>query len=51
MFIETISNMQGKRKKPQLLSLSKATSQIVLPWAEGDQSLDIDPVTKGKQSY
>lgn len=23
-------------------------SQTVLPWAEGDQSLDTDPLTKGK---
>lgn len=34
----------------QLLALSKATSQMVLPWAEGDQSLHTNPLTKGKQS-
>lgn len=35
----------------QVLALSKAMSQMVLPRAEGDQSLDTDPATKGKQSY
>lgn len=57
MFIATTSNMQAKsresggKKKNQLLSLSKDTLQMVLPWAESHQSLDIEPVTKGEQSY
>lgn len=45
-----IARKEGKNPT-QLLALSKALSQMVLPWAKGDKPLDTDPVTKGKQSY
>lgn len=52
VLVETIGNCKENGKKPtQLLALSKAMSQTVLPRAEGHQSLDTDPATKGKQSY
>lgn len=53
VLVETIGNYKenGKKNPIQVLALSKAMSQMVLPRAEGDQSLDTDPATKGKQSY